>query len=185
LARELIGRVRIQLEETVLRGSAPLEARTRRQVIEIMQNCHRELFREYSASRDRQTPATDAQSGSSPNERAPIDTPPMDSLAGFDDTLYQPLSLADDNLLLPDENLFSELYRPMGCSSASDSAYGTQDPLNPDLLGQNSFVDIQQPGKTTDAPQIPGLDASANAAQQGHGAPSIFTWSSLGKYDSV
>lgn len=191
MARELPRQVRTQLEAIVLGASGPLESGLQSQLIDIIRNCQRELFRAYAANRNPQASATDASPGPSSNEPAPLDAPPTDVLAGIN-AFFPPPSLPDNNFLFTYEDLLqnpSGLCPPIRLSSFSDSAYSSQNanfPNGLDVLRQNSSVGSQLPDGTTDVlSQLPGSNASANDTQQDDRtrSNSAEPWSSFSKYD--
>jgi hypothetical protein len=171
MARELPRLVRTQLETIVLGASGPLESGLQSQLIDIIRNSQRELFRAFAASRDPQTSATDAPSGPS-TDPVLLDAPPTDMLADIN-AFFPPPYLPENTLFTYDDLLqnTSGFCPPIGFSSFSDSAYGS---LNASLssgldsLRQDSFVGGQLPSGTTDVfSQLPGSSASTNDTQQG------------------
>jgi hypothetical protein len=166
---ELPRRVRIQLEGIVHRASGPLESELQAQLIDIIRNEQRELFREYAANLNLPASANGAHAGLSTNEPATLDGPPSDPLGGIA-ALFTPPSVTDDNHLFSFEALLQNsgaLHPPVGLSNVSDSAYSSQHASGLHVPGQDSSIGVQLPDGTADISlQRPGSEASANCMQQ-------------------
>ena len=170
MARELPRLVRTQLETIVHGASGPLESGLQSQLIDIIRNCQRELFRAYAANQDPQVSTT----GPSPSSNEPefLDTPPTDVLAGIN-AFFPPPSMPDNNVLFTYEDLLqnsSGLCPPISLSSFSDSAYSSHNtnfPNSLDALRQNSSIGGQLPDGVTDVlSRLLGSDTSVNDMQQ-------------------
>lgn len=170
MARELPRLVRTQLEAIVHGAWGPLESGLQSQLIDIIRNCQRELFRAYAANQNPQASITSL--GPSSNEPAPLDEPPTDVLADIN-AFFPPPFIPDNNYQFTYEDLLQNstgLCPPVRLLSFSDSAYSSQNttfPSSLDALRQNSFVGGQPPDGTTDVlPRLPGSDVPASDMQQ-------------------
>ncbi|KAF2101375.1 hypothetical protein NA57DRAFT_53346 [Rhizodiscina lignyota] len=154
MARELPRLVRTQLEATIMGLSMPLESQIQSQLVDIVRNCQKEVFKAYAANRKPQACTTGTTPGASSTEPPTLDIPPTDTLASIN-AFFAPPFLAD-NLLFTFENLpqnSTEFCTAPGPVSLSDSAYVSQNPsfLNDlDAFGQGSSNGLPQADPAAD-----------------------------------
>lgn len=174
MARELPRLVRSQLEATITGASGPLESQIQSQLVNIVRNCQRELFRGYAGNREPQPSAPHARAELLANEPAPLNVPPNEALAGIN-AFFEPPILRDGNLLFTSEDLIHDshgLCPPPGPAAFSDSAYSSQNtsfPNDIDAFGQNNTIEVLRTNTAGgDVSQLPGSEESLSATQRDH-----------------
>lgn len=165
MARELPHRVRARLEATVRGASVSLLSELQPQLIDIIRNCQRDLYRAYAAEQNPQILTTEASPGPSSIEPAPLIAPPEDALADLN-AYFPPPTFQDEDHLFTYDGWYQSSSELCHSMNYSDSGYVSQS-INPynimDGEGQNEYTITNPIDEYPDIQlQGPGFEGSMN-----------------------